>query len=66
MKEKKIPIICPCEHKKEFEKTVTISKNKDGVNSFEITCPVCDDLLTIELPEKVANNSVRLRGLKKP
>jgi len=65
MKEKKLHITCPCERQKVFEKMVTISKNGSGVDSFETPCLICGDLLTIELPEKIANDSLLLRGLKK-
>ena len=63
--EKKLTIQCPCEREKIFEKTVTISKNNSGVNSFEVECLFCEKLLTMELPENLAFDAGQLRGLKK-
>ena len=63
--EKKLSIKCPCEREKTFEKTVAISKNDSGVNSFETPCLFCEDLLTMEIPENLAFDAGQMRGLKK-
>jgi len=63
--EKKLTIQCPCERQKTFKKTITTSKNERGINSFEIQCLFCEELLTIELSENLAFDAGQLRGLKK-
>ena len=53
--------------KGEFPKVVVLKEgeNAQGPMSFEVKCPFCQTLLTIETDKPLAHNSFVLRSLKK-
>ena len=51
----------------EFPKVVVLKENENakGARSFEVKCPHCKTLLSIETDKPIAHNSFVLRSLKK-
>lgn len=59
-------IICHCERKKELPIVINYNaKEQDGVRTIEITCPYCEDLLSVELPGNIDQTDQVFRGIKK-
>lgn len=59
-------IICPCERKKVLPVKIKYdAEKKDGINTIEVFCPFCEDLLTVELPGNIDESDQVFRGIKK-
>lgn len=56
-----IQVQCPpssCDRAKQFPVGVTLSNNDSAVESIQVTCPYCDQKLTLELNRKVISNKI--------
>ena len=59
MRREKHTIQCPCEKAKQFPIVLAYDETKlDGPSTQELHYPYCQDMLTIELPGTIRDNTI--------
>ena len=63
-KEIKVVVTCPCERQKDLPKTFVVEEGS-APSPAELTCPYCNELIQIELPNTTIQDGEIIRGPSK-